>query len=212
MGGLQYNILGKYYVPSSIYIILLRRTGETTQNTISTTTIPTRVPKQLPAKDSVWTEVIQGIEAKDLESEQGAAKIQASLKHIRNDSTIGQASQILTWWAQMQAGTSKPILEDNQDIPYIENQWMVTLQHFMIQIQATIKEENPWVIRSAREHDQHIMDIVLQSPSIPEKDYAELNCYCRMYLRVTTLSDITTSDVKQIRDDILKGNRDLSNH
>jgi hypothetical protein len=111
----------------------------------------------------------------------------------------------------MQAGTSKPILEDNQDIPYIENQWMVTLRHFMIQIQATIKEENPWVIQSAREHDQHIMDIVLQSPSIPEKDYAELN-YCRMYLRVTTLSDITTSDGKQIMDDILKGNRDLSNH
>eukprot|EP00978_Attheya_sp_CCMP212_P021750 scaffold63912_cov37-Attheya_sp.AAC.1 len=81
----------------------------------------------------------------------------------------------------------------------------------MIQIQATIKEENPWVIRSAREHDQHIMDIVLQSLSIPEKDYAELN-YCRMYLRITTLSDITTSDGKQIMDDILKGNRDLSNH
>eukprot|EP00978_Attheya_sp_CCMP212_P031938 scaffold122559_cov58-Attheya_sp.AAC.8 len=89
----------------------------------------------------------------------------------------------------MQAGTSKPILEDHQAILYIENQWMVTLRNYMIQIKATIKEEKPWTIPSACVHDQHIMDAFLQSPSIPEKDYAALN-YCRLYLRVKTLSDI----------------------
>eukprot|EP00978_Attheya_sp_CCMP212_P018891 scaffold52212_cov35-Attheya_sp.AAC.1 len=81
----------------------------------------------------------------------------------------------------------------------------------MIQIKATIQEEKPWTIPSARVHDQHIMDAFLQSPSIPEKDYAALN-YCRLYLRVTTLSDITTSDGKQIMYDILTGYRDLHLH
>jgi hypothetical protein len=36
-----------------------------------------------------------GIEAKDIECEQGTAKIQALLKHIRKDSTVGQTAQIL---------------------------------------------------------------------------------------------------------------------
>ena len=95
-----------------------------------------------------------GIEAKDLEGEQGGAKIQATIKHIRNESTIGQANQILIQWAQMQAGTPKPILEDTQDIPYIKSKYIVTLRKFMKQIQATIKEENPWTIPSTREHDK----------------------------------------------------------
>eukprot|EP00978_Attheya_sp_CCMP212_P043275 scaffold279589_cov64-Attheya_sp.AAC.1 len=53
------------------------------------------------------------------------------------------------------------------------------------------------------------MDAVLQSTAIATKDYATLN-YCRLYLRVTTLSDITTSDGTQIKEDILTGFRDLS--
>jgi hypothetical protein len=152
-----------------------------------------------------------GIEAKDLEGEQGAAKIQSVIKHIRNDSTIGQANQILVRWAQMQAGTSKPILEDDQDIPYIENKWIVTLQQFMKQIQASIKEENPCTIPHTRKHDQHIMDAFLKSPAVSEKDYAALN-YCRLYLKVTTLSDIVTSDGKRITANALTGYRNISDN
>ena len=54
----------------------------------------------------------------------------------------------------MQAGTFTPILEDEQEIPYIESKYIVTLGKFMKQIQATIKEENPWTIPSTREHDK----------------------------------------------------------
>ena len=61
----------------------------------------------------------------------------------------------------MQAGTSKPILEDTQDIPYIENKYILSLRHFMGQIQATIKEEEPWLIPISRENDIHIMDASL---------------------------------------------------
>eukprot|EP00978_Attheya_sp_CCMP212_P000100 scaffold186_cov32-Attheya_sp.AAC.3 len=198
---------------TSVHIIVIRQIGkEVTQNALPKTLLQARIyQSNFPRKIVFGPKFFGRIKAKDLEGEQGAAKIQALLKHIRNDNTIGHASQILTRWAQLQAGTSKPILEDHQDIPYIENQWMVTLRNYMIQIKATIQEEKPWTIPSARVHDQHIMDAFLQSPSIPKKDYAALN-YCRLYLRVTTLSDITTSDGKQIMHAILTGYRDLHLH
>jgi hypothetical protein len=149
-----------------------------------------------------------GIEAKDIECEQGAAKIQAILKHIRNDSTVGQAARILIRWAQIQAGTSKPILEDPQDIPYMENNYIITLRHYMQQIQATLKEEDAWTVPTSRVNDKHIMDEILASPLISTKDYNKMN-YCRMYLQVTTLADITTSDGKRIRSDIQAGDRNV---
>eukprot|EP00978_Attheya_sp_CCMP212_P009481 scaffold22443_cov67-Attheya_sp.AAC.1 len=51
------------------------------------------------------------------------------------------------------------------------------------------------------------MDVVLESPTIPPSAYASLN-YCRMYLQVTTLSDITTSDRNYIKYDALMGEID----
>jgi hypothetical protein len=151
-----------------------------------------------------------GIEAKDLECEQGAAKIQALLKHIRNDSTVGQAARILLRWAQIQAGTSKPILEATQNIPYIENNYILTLRHYMQQIQATLKEEEPWTVPKSWINDKHIMDELLASPLIPSTDYNEMN-YCRMYLQVTRLADISTSDGKRIRSDMQEGDRNVLN-
>ena len=149
------------------------------------------------------------MEVKDLECEQGTAKIQAILKHIRNDSAVGQTARILLRWAQIQAGTSKPILEDARDIPYIENDYILTLRHFMQQIKATLKEEDPWTVKTSRENDTHIMDEILDSPLIPATDYSTIN-YCRLYLQVTTIADITTSDGKRIRTEIMEGDRNES--
>ena len=61
----------------------------------------------------------------------------------------------------------------------------------MQQIQDTLKEEEPLAIPMSRVDDKqykHIMDIIIASPLIPEKDYKEMN-YCQMYLQVTTLGN-----------------------
>jgi hypothetical protein len=43
-----------------------------------------------------------------------------------------------------------------------------------------------------REHDIHLMDLVTRSDAFTDKEAAILN-HCRMYLNVTTLSDISTA-------------------
>jgi hypothetical protein len=44
-----------------------------------------------------------------------------------------------------------------------------------------------------REHDDHIMDIILQSKKLKPAQIRTLN-YCRMYLGAATLSDLTTAN------------------
>jgi hypothetical protein len=44
---------------------------------------------------------------------------------------------------------------------------------------------------------------------VPGKDYDKLN-YCRMYLQVTTLSDIATFDRQQIHLETFEGEKDLT--
>eukprot|EP00978_Attheya_sp_CCMP212_P015193 scaffold39147_cov55-Attheya_sp.AAC.6 len=160
-----------------------------------------------PRKILFSPKLFGGIGAKDLEALQGIAMILTLIKHIRNGSTIGEAGEILIRWAQMMAGTSLLILVDSQDIPHIKNKWVRKLCEFMRVIDAKIQEVNPWKIPSSREHDHHIMDVVLKSPTISPSTYGSLN-YCRMYLQVTTLSDITTSDKNYIRHDALLGDID----
>jgi hypothetical protein len=79
------------------------------------------------------------------------------------------------------------LVQDTQDIPYIENEYILMLRHFMQQIQATLKEEeDPWTVPTSCEQDKHSMEKMLAFPLIHAKDYNEIN-YCRLYLQVTTI-------------------------
>jgi hypothetical protein len=132
------------------------------------------------------------------------------IKHIRNGSKIGNTGTILIQCSQMMAGTSKPILDDTQDIPYTESKWIRKLCKHLHQINAQIKEVEPWTIPTApRKHNIHIMGAILSSPTIPPSKYAVLN-YCRIDLQVTTLSEIVTSNRKFVRHDALLGDTDWS--
>jgi hypothetical protein len=66
-----------------------------------------------------------------LEAKEGLEKIKSLIKHVRTDTTVRKAFQILVRWAQLQAGTSKPILEDTTLIDYIESKWIIMLRAFL---------------------------------------------------------------------------------
>ena len=144
----------------------------------------------------------------DLEAEEGLEKIKALIKHVRTDTTVGRAFMILVRWAQLQAGTSKSILEDTKPIDYIESKWIVTLRAFLRKINAQIKQVDAWVIKTQRENDTHIMEVFARAKHISSATLAKLN-YCRMYLAVTTLADIASSDGKKIVSRALRGNSQL---
>eukprot|EP00957_Ditylum_brightwellii_P008919 675341-Ditylum_brightwellii.AAC.2 len=68
---------------------------------------------------------------------------------------------------------------------------------------------NAWAIKMQRVGDAHIMDIMINSQVITQKQVRKIDYY-QKYLRVTTLVNITTSDGKSIIADVFNGKREKS--
>eukprot|EP00957_Ditylum_brightwellii_P121808 9288920-Ditylum_brightwellii.AAC.1 len=57
-------------------------------------------------------------------------------------------------------------------------------------------------------NDEHIMTKVIQSGKFKDKDIQQIN-YCRIYLNVTTVADVTLASGKQLNPHMYKGDRSL---
>ncbi len=64
----------------------------------------------------------------------------------------------------MTAGTSDSIFQRvYDDLPHLESQWFVSLRTFMARVNASLELDQNGVPPLEREHDTHIMDVVLES-------------------------------------------------
>jgi hypothetical protein len=69
--------------------------------------------------------------------------------------------------------------------------------YFLSSIDSEIELDNSFLYPSQREHDFHIMDRVLDSGKFKPREVRLLN-YCRLFLGVTTISDVPTANGKDI--------------
>lgn len=121
---------------------------------------------------------------------QGDGQVKHMIKHWRTDTIISKTMKVALLWAQWQSGHSKPILEDvHTPLSYLECRWVRSLRDFLSTINAKIRVDIPLVASTERQHDFHIMTYAIQSRIFSNKDLAILN-YCRLYLHVTTISEL----------------------
>ena len=76
---------------------------------------------------------------------------------------------------------------------------------FLQSIGAQLELYNPYVVKPQRENDKHIMTEVIKSGKFAPCDIRRVN-YCRMYLNVVLLSDITNAGGTAIDDAMYRGN------
>jgi hypothetical protein len=121
---------------------------------------------------------------------QGEGQIQLFIKHWRTDTMISMTLRVALGWSQWQSGLSNSILHDTRTIlPHLECRWIKSLRTFLHKIHATITLENPRTVPHEREFDQHIMESVISSKLFSLADIKIIN-YCRLYLHVTTISEL----------------------
>jgi len=89
---------------------------------------------------------------------------------------------------QLWAGLRQHVLSDTQPCPWIPSQWLSFLHQSMHQHQIQICYDS-WTILPLRANDRFIMED-LADQALPRHKLEHLNA-CRMYLQVTTLSEIT---------------------
>jgi len=121
---------------------------------------------------------------------QSEGQIQHLIKHWRTKSDISKSLRIDLAWSQWQAGTSASILADTHvPIDYIECRWLLSLREGLRSTQASVRLDQNFVQRPERLGDLHIMDVARRSKRYSPTDLRLLN-YCRLYLHVTTVSEL----------------------
>ena len=108
--------------------------------------------------------------------------------------------------AQYTCGVGTPILEAPAlKLPRLESKWLQGLRFYLNDVGGLIRLDDPGVPSLQRHHDQYLMDMVLADPKWKPIEIKRIN-WCRLYLNVTTLSDITNAQGHQLDPGIYYGN------
>ena len=123
---------------------------------------------------------------------QGFGQASYLLKSWRSRKTLqGRMIHIGVHWAQYTVEVGTPILEAPAlKLPHLESKWLQGLRFYHADVDGLIRLDDPGVPSLQRHHDQYLMDMVLADPKWKPIEIKRIN-WCRLYLNVTTLSDIT---------------------
>ncbi len=146
------------------------------------------------------------IEMYHLYDTQGFGQVTLVLKSWRSPHTIqSRVLKIALQWAQYTSGIGVPILEaPHIKLPHLESKWLQSLRVYLVKVQGKLRVANPGIPTLQRVHDQYLMDMVLANPKWKPSQIKRIN-WCRLYLNVTTLSDITTAQGNEIDPAIYNG-------
>eukprot|EP00957_Ditylum_brightwellii_P211670 15366453-Ditylum_brightwellii.AAC.2 len=112
-------------------------------------------------------------------------------------------------WVQHQSGMSEPILWDTSSmLPHIEAGRLPSLHLYLGATGLGLQLSYIGVYPPQHRHDQHIMSTVINSNAFKLHKIKCIN-YCRLYLGVTTLSDITLADGETMDSHMRFGNISL---
>ena len=147
-----------------------------------------------------------GMEFFHLYDEQGYGQVSTFMKFWRSPNThAGTILRITVAWAQYCAGTSWSIFEDTSSkLPHLESSWLASMRQYLGCIDATLTLDEKHIPALQCGGNAFIMDEVLASQSFKPFQIRMVN-YCRMYLRVVTLADITTAKGEAIDPKVMQG-------
>jgi hypothetical protein len=122
---------------------------------------------------------------------QGSGQILQLLKHLRIQSPFQKMWLIALHWAQLQSGFHISLLQDlTVPAPHLESHYISSLREFLSSINGSIVTEHAYTIPLQRVHDRAIMDVVIASNLCTPSECKTIN-YCRMFLRVHSIADLT---------------------
>ena len=157
-----------------------------------------------------------------LYDDQGYGQIRTFLKFWRTpNSKPGMLLRIAYAWAQFTVGTSISILQGSGTThphlnipmkgigakhPHLESKWIASMRDYLRGVGGYMTLDTSYIPPLQRQNDLFLMDLVLDSVQFKPCDIRRIN-YCRLYLNVLLLSDITTASGREIDEAMYNGNR-----
>ena len=142
-----------------------------------------------------------GMQVPNLETEQAVEHAKLMVSHLRKDDEIGRMLQTSIDHLQLQAGTSWAVLSQpgNKARKYVDRCYASTTWEFLDKIGIHIRMEPTTWMQPQRIGDRFIMDDVAKLSGIKPIDLVYVQ-RVRLFLGVTTLADISSSDGKTLCD------------
>jgi exonuclease III len=146
-----------------------------------------------------------GLDFRDLKIEQGVESLRLIMRHLRFPGQPQQMLLITLDQLQHNSGLGTPLLEDpNVPAPHLEGLWIPQVRSFLRRIQGSLQIADLSVQPLQRQQDFYIMDAAVQCPSLSNSDVKRVN-YCRLYLQILTLSDMTNAKGNRLAPGIRQG-------
>ena len=142
------------------------------------------------------------------DSIQGAGQIKVFMKLWRTNTKSSSALRIAIAWMQHHCGISSPVLETFQKLEYVPHCWLQSLREFLKHANLSLEVDEAFTYRKQREHDYHLMDKALET-GIYNKKQLEMINNCRLYLNVTTISDLSDIQGMSLEASARNGRYDL---
>jgi len=138
---------------------------------------------------------------------QSTGQIMLFLKHWRSISQTSDLLRINVAWAQWQSGMPESIFHNAQlPVPYLEARWLVSLREALGSANAKLRLDTPGIPQAERLNDFYIMALAQESQAFNSSELHILNC-CRLYLHVTTASELYNVEGTEILPHIRAGRR-----
>jgi hypothetical protein len=140
-----------------------------------------------------------GMNIFNLHTEQGIQKTKLVLAHLRKNDAVGRMLSTSLDHLQLQAGVSWPVLSKPGHLQrkYVDACYLSHLWEFLDSINSNLHLDPDTWLYHQRQHDTFIMEEFSQLPDIRPIDLVHAQRCC-LYLGITTIADITTSNGQTI--------------
>ena len=146
-----------------------------------------------------------GLELGSLATVQGAGKVILLLRHLRTPGQPHALILVVLNRFQYMAGVSYDIMQDTRSkLPHLEGIWIPSVREYLGEIQGSMQIAGTHIQPLERHGDQYIMDLVLASDQFKPVEVKFVN-YCRLYLRVLTISDLCNASGTHLAEGIHAG-------
>jgi exonuclease III len=163
-----------------------------------------------PRKVAEGPNMYGGITMRPLDIEQLIQQVQTILKHLRCPGENQDMLRITISWAQLETGMGFSLFASpDKFVPHLECKLTQSVRTGLSKIEARIEILETWVYKPRRVADCHIMDAICTSDRFTAPQIRRINA-CRLFLKVTLLSDITSPTGKHLIPAYYDG--DTTNH
>jgi len=197
------------YVPSMTYslpvtTISVKDLNKIQRRAVSSILNKLGVNKNFPRRVAFGPKDLCGLALLDMSVDQGVRQAKHLLNHLFSADSVCSLMMIELRSLQLEAGCGFHLLENPAErIPYITDSWMTSLRDFLGRHNMSIEVTNTRRVMTCREHDSYLMDDFRQLLIFDDSELYDLNL-CRIFLHVTTVSDITDGPGKRITDDAFR--------